>query len=41
MIGSENAPLVLMVMGAMLVGAAVLIGYFMEKQRAAREAVGG
>ena len=41
MIGSENAPLVLMVMGAMLVGAAVLIGYFMEKQRAAREAIVG
>ena len=41
MIGSENAPLILMVTGAMLVGAAVLIGYFMEKQRAAREAILG
>ena len=40
-IGSDVAPLVVLVVGAVLTGIAALVGYVLGKQRAAREAAAG
>jgi len=40
-LGSDSTPLILTVAGAVLVGAVALIGHVLDKQRAAREALGG
>jgi len=40
-IGSESTPLIILASGVVLVLAAAGIGYILQKQRAAREAVGG
>ena len=40
-IGSESTPLVLLAAGIILTGAAAGIGHILQKQRAAREALGG
>jgi len=40
-LGSESTPLVLLAAGVILTGAAAGIGYVLQKQRAAREALGG
>ena len=40
-IGSESTPLVLLASGIVLTGAAAGIGYVLQKQRSAREAIGG
>jgi len=40
-IAEGNTPLILIVSGAVVVGIAALVGYVLDKQRAAREALGG
>jgi hypothetical protein len=38
---SENTPLIVLVVGIVIVGIAALVGYVLDKQRSAREAIGG
>ena len=40
-LASENTPIILLVAGIVIVGIAGLVGYVLDKQRAAREAMGG
>ena len=40
-IASESTPLILIVVGVVIVGIATLVGYVLDKQRSAREAIGG
>lgn len=40
-IGSESTPLILLVAGAVIVGLAAMVGYVLDRQRAAREAMSG
>jgi len=39
-LASENTPLIILVAGVVIVGIAALVGYVLDKQRAAREAMG-
>jgi len=39
-LASENTPLIILVVGVVIVGIAALVGYVLDKQRAAREAMG-
>jgi len=38
---SENTPLIVLVVGIVIVGIAALVGYVLDKQRSAREGIGG
>jgi len=40
-LASENTPLIILVAGIVIVGIAALVGYVLDKQRAARETLGG
>ena len=40
-LASENTPLIILVAGAVIVGIAALVGHVLDKQRAARETLGG
>jgi len=40
-IASESTPLILIVVGIVIVGIATLVGHVLDKQRSAREAIGG
>ena len=40
-LASENTPLIILVAGIVIVGIAAIVGYVLDKQRAARETLGG